>query len=111
MGFNKASENFVAFGRDVAMQVAAMKPIAVDKDGIDASIVEKEIEIGKEQAKAEGRPDDLMEKIDRGKLNKFYQDNTLLNQKFVKDSSKTVAQLLDSVQKGLTVSGFKRVAI
>ena len=98
-------------GKDVALQIASMNPIAVDKDDIDPKIIEKEIEIGKEQAKAEGKPDDLQEKIARGKLNKFYQDNTLLNQKFVKDPSKTVAQLLDSVQKGLTVSGFKRVAI
>ena len=98
-------------GRDVAMQVAAMKPVAIDKDGVDASIVEREIEIGKEQARAEGKPEAMLERIAIGKLNKFYKDNTLLNQEFVKDNSLTIAQLLDKTSKGLTVSVFKRVAI
>ncbi|WP_210513706.1 translation elongation factor Ts [Hymenobacter terricola] len=98
-------------GRDVAMQIVAMKPIAVDKDGVDATIAEREIEVGKEQARAEGKPEAMLEKIALGKLNKFYKDNTLLNQEFVKDNSKTIAQLLDSKSKGLTVSDFKRVAI
>jgi elongation factor Ts len=98
-------------GKDVAMQIAAMKPLAVDKDGVDAKLVEREIEIGKEQARAEGKPEAMLEKIALGKLNKFYKDNTLLNQEFVKDGSKTVAQLLDGVQKGLTVTEFKRIAI
>ena len=98
-------------GRDVAMQVAAMKPVAIDKDGVDASIIEREIEIGKEQARGEGKPEAMLEKIAMGKLNKFYKDNTLLNQEFVKDNSLTIAQLLDKTSKGLTVSVFKRVAI
>ena len=98
-------------GRDVAMQIVAMKPIAVDKDGVDATIAEREIEVGKEQARAEGKPEAMLEKIALGKLNKFYKDNTLLNQEFVKDNSKTIAQLLDSKSKGMTVSDFKRVAI
>lgn len=98
-------------GRDVAMQVAAMKPVAIDKDGVDASIIQREIEIGKEQARAEGKPEAMLEKIAMGKLNKFYKDNTLLNQEFVKDSSLTIAQLLDKTTKGLTVSVFKRIAI
>lgn len=98
-------------GKDVAMQIAAMKPVAVDKDGVDAKTVEREIEVGKEQARAEGKPEAMLEKIALGKLNKFYKDNTLLNQEFVKDGSKTIAQLLDGVQKGLTVTEFKRIAI
>jgi len=98
-------------GRDVAMQIVAMKPIAVDKDGVDATIAEREIEVGKEQARAEGKPEAMLEKIALGKLNKFYKDNTLLNQEFVKDNSKTIAQLLDGKSKGMTVSDFKRVAI
>jgi elongation factor Ts len=98
-------------GKDVAMQIAAMKPIALDKDGIDASLVEKEIEIGKELARNEGKPEAMLEKIAMGRLNKFYKDNTLLNQEFVKDSSLTIAQLLDRTSKGLTVSAFKRVSI
>lgn len=97
--------------KDVAMQIAAMNPVALDKDGVDESIIQKEIEIGKEQAKAEGKPDNLLEKIAMGKLNKFYKENTLLNQAFVKDGSMSVSQYLDSVSKGLTVSDFKRVSI
>jgi elongation factor Ts len=100
-----------AFGRDVAMQIVAMKPVAVDKDGVDAGTVEREIEIGKEQARAEGKPEAMLEKIAQGKLNKFYKENTLLNQEFVKDNSLTIAQLLDKESKGMTVSDFKRVAI
>ena len=98
-------------GKDVAMQIAAMKPVALDKDGVDATIVQREIEIGKEQARQEGKPEAMLEKIAMGKLNKFYKDNTLLNQEFVKDSSLTIAQLLDKTSKGLTISAFKRVAI
>ncbi|HWZ23155.1 MAG TPA: translation elongation factor Ts [Cytophagaceae bacterium] len=98
-------------GKDVAMQIAAMKPVAVDKDGVDAKMVEREIEVGKEQARAEGKPEAMLEKIAMGKLNKFYKDNTLLNQEFVKDGSKTIAQLLEGVQKGLTVTAFKRISI
>lgn len=98
-------------GRDVAMQIAAMKPVALDKDGVDATIVQREIEIGKEQARAEGKPEAMLEKIAMGKLNKFYKENTLLNQEFVKDPSITISQLLDKTSKGLTVSAFKRVAI
>ncbi|MGI4873147.1 MAG: translation elongation factor Ts, partial [Janthinobacterium lividum] len=98
-------------GRDVAMQIVAMKPVAVDKDGVDAGTVEREIEIGKEQARAEGKPEAMLEKIAQGKLNKFYKDNTLLNQEFVKDNSLTIAQLLDKTSKGMTVESFKRVVI
>jgi elongation factor Ts len=98
-------------GKDVAMQVAAMRPIAVDKEGVDAQTIEREIEIGKEQARAEGKPEAMLEKIAQGKLQKFYKDNTLLNQEFVKDNSKTIRQLLESTSKGLTVSDFKLVKI
>lgn len=98
-------------GKDVAMQIAAMKPVALDKDGVDATIVEREIEIGKDQARQEGKPEAMLEKIALGKLNKFYKENTLLNQEFVKDNAVTIAQLLDKTSKGLTVSAFKRIAI
>jgi elongation factor Ts len=98
-------------GKDVAMQIAAMNPVAVDKDDVPDDVVEKEIEIGKEQARAEGKPEDLLERIAMGKLNKFYKDNTLLNQQFVKDSSQTIAKYLDGISKGLTVTAFKRISI
>ncbi|MEB2781030.1 translation elongation factor Ts [Algoriphagus persicinus] len=98
-------------GKDVAMQIAAMNPVALDKDGVDSSVVEREIEVGKEQARAEGKPEEMLEKIALGKLNKFYKENTLLSQSFVKDNNKTIAQYLDGVNKGMTASAFKRVSI
>ncbi|MEO8885012.1 MAG: translation elongation factor Ts [Mucilaginibacter sp.] len=98
-------------GKDVAMQIAAMNPVAIDKDGVDSTVIERELEIAKDQIRAEGKPEEMVEKIAAGKLNKFYKDSTLLNQEFVKDSSKNVAQFLDSVNKGLTVTAFKRVAL
>ncbi|TVP52910.1 MAG: elongation factor Ts [Mongoliibacter sp.] len=98
-------------GKDVAMQIAAMNPVAVDKDGVDSTVVEREIEVGKDQARQEGKPEEMLEKIALGKLNKFYKENTLLSQAFVKDSSKTIAQYLDSVSKGMTVAAFKRISI
>jgi len=98
-------------GKDVAMQIAAMNPVAIDKDGVDSKTIERELEIAKEQIRAEGKPEEMVEKIATGKLNKFYKENTLLNQEFVKDSSKTIAQFLDSVSKGLTVTAFKRVQL
>jgi len=97
--------------KDVAMQIAAMSPVAVDKDGVDSSVIEREIEVGKDQARQEGKPEAMLEKIAMGKLNKFYKENTLLSQAFVKDNSQTIAQYLDGVSKGLTVSDFKRVSI
>ncbi|MES2388384.1 MAG: translation elongation factor Ts [Bacteroidota bacterium] len=98
-------------GKDVALQIAAMKPIAVDKDQVDATTVEREIEVGREQARNEGKAEAMLDKIAQGRLAKFYKENTLLNQEFVKDPSKTVGQVLSAVSKGLTVKEFKRVAI
>jgi elongation factor Ts len=98
-------------GKDVAMQIAAMNPVAIDKDGVDATTVQRELEIAKEQIRQEGKPEEMVEKIATGKLNKFYKDSTLLNQEFVKDPSKNIAQFLSGVDKGLTVTAFKRVAL
>lgn len=98
-------------GKDVAMQIAAMNPVALDKDGVDATVIERELEIAKDQIRAEGKPEEMVEKIAAGKLNKFYKDSTLLNQEFVKDPSKNVAQFLSTVDKGLTVTAFKRIAL
>ena len=111
VGLNKSSDNFVEPGRNVAMQVAAMKPIALDKDGVDSSIVEKEIEIGKEIAMKEGKPEAMLEKIAMGKLNKFFKENTLMNQSYVKDNKKSIEQYLQSVDNDLTVTAFKHVTL
>lgn len=98
-------------GKDVGMQIAAMNPVAVDEKSVDKSVIEKELEIAKAQILAEGKPANMVEKIAQGKLQKFFKESTLLAQPFVKDNTKTVAQYLDSVSKGLTVSEFKRITI
>ncbi|HMG91118.1 MAG TPA: translation elongation factor Ts [Chryseolinea sp.] len=98
-------------GKDVGMQIAAMNPVSVDEKSVDKAVVEKELEIAKAQILAEGKPENMVEKIAQGKLQRFYKDNTLLLQPFVKDNSKTVGQYLDSVTKGLTVAEFRRVSI
>ena len=102
--------NFAA-GKDVAMQIAAMNPVAVDKDDVDATVVQREIEIGMDQARQEGKAEGMLEKIAQGKLGRFYKDNTLLNQDFVKDGSKSVSKMLTDVEPGLTVKRFTRVAL
>ena len=106
-------ENAEAFdaAKSIAMQVAAMKPVGLDKDDVDATIVAREIEVAKELARNEGKPEEMLEKIALGRLNKFYKEQTLLNQEYVRDSSKTVAQFLDGVSKGLTVKAFKHVTL
>jgi len=109
-GFNQAGlEKRV--GKDVVMQIAAMNPVAIDKDFVSEDIIEKELEIGKEQAKREGKPDNLLDKIAQGKLNKFFKESTLLNQDFVKDNKKTIKQYLQEQNKDLTVSDFKRFSL
>ncbi|MBN1251088.1 MAG: elongation factor Ts [Bacteroidales bacterium] len=109
-GFNMADVD-LQVAKDVAMQIAAMNPIAVDQDGVDQSIIEKEIEIGKDQAIQEGKAVELAEKIAIGKLNKFYKESTLLNQQFVKDNKITVNEYLKNQNKNLTVTSFKRYAL
>ena len=110
VAFNKQIAD-VQIGKDVAMQIAAMNPVSIDKDDCPSDIIEKEIEIGKEQALREGKPEAMLEKIALGKLNKFYSENTLLNQEFVKDSKQTISQYLKSSDKELTVTGFKRFGL
>jgi elongation factor Ts len=112
VSFNKSGvDGLEEIGKDVAMQIAAMNPIAVDKDRVPENIIQKELEIAKEQIRNEGKPEAIAEKIAMGKLNKFFQESTLLNQEFVKDSSKTVLQVLQEKDKELRAEDFIRVAI
>ncbi|MCB0549530.1 MAG: elongation factor Ts [Phaeodactylibacter sp.] len=111
IGLNVKGEGHYDAGRDVAMQVAAMRPVAIDQDGVDQATIEKEIEIGKEQARQEGKPEQILEKIAQGKLQKFFKDNTLLNQQFVKDSKQSVREYLHSFNKELTVTAFKHITL
>lgn len=111
VGMNKSSDDIFAAGRDVAMQVAAMKPIAIDKDGVDQTVIDKEIEIGMEIARKEGKPEEMLDRIAQGKLNKFFKENTLLNQAFVKDGKVTVSGFLQSKDPDLTVTDFKHIKL
>ncbi len=111
VGLNKADEKFVDAGRDVAMQVAAMKPVALNKDDVAPEIIAKEIEIGKEIARQEGKAEDMLEKIAMGKLNKFFKEMTLLNQVFVKDGKISVEEYLRSKNPELTATAFKHVKL
>ena len=110
VGFSKAGLDMQVY-KDVAMQVAAMNPVAVDKDDVKSETIEQEIEIGKEQARREGKPEEMLEKIAQGKLAKFFKESTLLNQEFVKDNKMTIRQYLQSADKGLTVTSFKRFSL
>jgi len=111
VGLNSGSDVVEDAGKQVAMQVAAMNPIAINKDGVDARTIEREIEIGKELAIQEGKPAEMAEKIALGRLNKFFQENTLLSQQFVRDNKLTVEQFLNSTENGLTVLDFKRFSL
>ncbi|MBU3659675.1 MAG: elongation factor Ts [Flavobacteriales bacterium] len=111
VGLNSGSDVVAEAGRQVAMQIAAMNPIAIDKNGVDARTIEREIEVGKELAIQEGKPAEMAEKIAMGRLNKFFQENTLLSQAFVRDNKVTIEQFLESTEKGLTVTDFKRFSL
>jgi len=111
VALNKEGDSFSQAGRDVAMQIAAMNPISVSKDDVDQSVIAREIEVGKELARNEGKSEDMLEKIALGRLNKFFQESTLLSQKFVKNGDQTVDQYLRSLDKDLTVTAFKHVAL
>ena len=107
VGFNKAGVD-AQVTKDIAMQVAAMNPVAVDKDFVPAEVVEKELEIAKEKFRQEGKPEAMLDKISQGALVKFFKESTLLNQAFIKENKQTVQEFLQSVDKGLTVTAFYR---
>ena len=110
VGFTKSGIDIQVY-KDVAMQVAAMNPVAVDKDFVKPETIAQEIEIGKEQARRDGKPEELLEKIAQGKLTKFFKESTLLNQDFVKDNKMTIKQYLQSASKDLSVTNFKRYSL
>jgi elongation factor Ts len=111
VGLNKSGENIEEAGRQVAMQIAAMNPIALNKDGVDQETIDRELAVGKEQAIEEGKPAELADKIAQGRLNKFFKENTLMSQDFVRDNKKSVEQFLKDTEAGLTVTAFKRFSL
>lgn len=112
LGLNiKDGDNYKNVGHELAMQVAAMNPVAVDKSDVEQAIIDKEIEIGIEQAREQGKPEEMLEKIAMGKLNKFLKENTLLNQAFIREGKKIVRDYLAETNKDLTVTGFRRLML
>ena len=111
VGFSADGSDMDEVGRQIAMQVAAMNPIAIDKSGVDQRTIERELEIGKELAIQEGKPAEMAEKISQGRLNKFFKENTLLSQQFIRDDKLTVEQFLENTASGLTVTEFKRFSL
>jgi elongation factor Ts len=109
VAFNKEVDAQVA--RDVAMQAAAMNPISLDRSSVPASVIESELEIGREKARQEGKPENMLDKIAQGRLNKFYQESTLMEQAFIKDAKLSIEQYIKSVDKDLKVTAFKRVTL
>lgn len=110
VGLSSDTDGAAVVAKDVAMQAAAMNPIALDEEGVDASIIEKEIEIAKDQLRAEGKPEAMLENIAKGKIKRFFKDNTLVNQAFIKDNKQSVAQYVKTIGD-VTVTDFKRVAL
>ena len=109
VGFNKVID--ASISKDIAMQVAAMKPVAVDEKDVPQSIIDEELEIAKEKFRLEGKPEDMLDKIAQGALQKFFKESTLLNQAFIKESKQTVRNYLKSVDKDLVVTGFVRYGL
>ena len=109
VAFNKAADESAK--KDVAMQVAAMAPISVSEADVPADVREHELQIGREKAREEGKPEAMLDKIAEGRLNRFYKDSTLLNQDFIKDGKMSVKAYLQSIDKDLTVTGFIRFTL
>lgn len=111
VGLSAAVDGAAIVAKDVAMQAAAMNPVALNEEGVDQSVIDKEIEIAKDQLRQEGKPEAMLDNIAKGKLKRFFKDNTLINQAFIKDSKQSVAQYVKSVASDLEVTGFSRVAL
>lgn len=111
VSLSAAVEGAAEAAKNVAMQAAAMNPIALNEDGVDATIIEKEIEIAKDQLRQEGKPEAMLDNIAKGKIKRFFKDNTLVNQAYIKDGKQSVSAYVKSVHADLTVTGFKRLAL
>ena len=110
-GLSENFDNAAEVAKNVSMQIAAMNPIALNEDGVSKEIVEKEIEIAKDQLRQEGKPEEMLENIAKGKMKKFFKENTLINQQYIKDSKQTITDYIKSEQKGLDIKGFARVSL
>ncbi len=111
VGFNKRVDNLKTIGHEIAMQIAAMSPISINENDVPKDVIEHELEIAREQVRNEGKPENMVEKIAQGKLNKFFKENTLIYQDFIRDSKKTVAQYMAEADKELHCEGFYRLQL
>jgi elongation factor Ts len=111
VGFSKSVEGIEEASKNVAMQAAAMNPIALDENGVDQDVIEKEIEIAKDQLRQEGKPEAMLDNIAKGKLKRFFKDNTLINQAYIKDNKQSVSAYVKSVDNELSITDFKRVSL
>ena len=111
VGLSADIDGAAEVAKNVAMQAAAMNPLALNEDGVDASVIEKEIEIAKDQLRLEGKPEAMLDNIAKGKIKRFFKDNTLVNQDYIKDNKQSVAQYVKSVDVDLTVTNFRRLAL
>ncbi|SOC79732.1 translation elongation factor Ts (EF-Ts) [Salinimicrobium sediminis] len=110
-GLSGKSENAEEIAKNVSMQAAAMNPVALNEEGVDQSVIEKEIEIAKDQLRQEGKPEDMLDNIAKGKIKRFFKDNTLVNQDYIKDSKMSVSEYVKSQDANLKVVAFERVAL
>ena len=111
VGFSNKCEKIEVAAKDISMQIAAMNPIALDEGSVDSAVIEKEIEIAKDQLRAEGKPEEMLDKIAQGKLKRFFKDNTLIHQAFIKDSKQSVSQYLSSFSNETKITSYSRVSI
>ena len=111
VGFNMLHDNISEMGKNIAMQIAAMNPIALDEGDVSQDIIEKEMEIGKDLARKEGKPEQMLEKIAEGRLRKFFKENTLMKQIYIKDSKKTIQQYLKEHDNNLLITSFRRLSL
>jgi len=110
-GLSENFDNAAEVAKNVSMQIAAMNPIALNEDGVSKEVVEKEIEIAKDQLRQEGKPEEMLENIAKGKMKKFFKENTLINQQYIKDSKQTISDYINSEHKGLDITVFARVSL
>ena len=111
VGFSSSVEGVEEAAKNVAMQAAAMNPIALDENGVDQKIIDKEIEIAKDQLRQQGKPEEMLENISKGKLKRFFKDNTLVNQDYIKDNKQSVSSYVKSINSDLKITDFRRVAL
>lgn len=109
-GLSSGGDGAEDVAKDVSMQVAAMNPVALNEEGVQQETIDKEIEIAKDQLREEGKPEDMLDKIAKGKLNRFFKDNTLVNQPFIKDNKKSVSEYVKTIGD-VTITGYERVAL